>query len=278
MVHFKNIQKLLPWHTLAPRADGEAKARKDHERPVETCAEMDKQGKDLFRYRYRWKWWDQRDATKSVSRMHCVAEVICTFVTLIWRTVAHFAKVSSKPSCQDVWLLKCHFSCLMFLTLACSLPHFAFERAAMVKRRWSHHSLQSVYSLQRLRCTPFKMTAFLLLQKPVSASIVPQNQLNEWMELEAPALHAVNNKGDKASRQTRSKWNIFVEMVAHEAVKFYHPWNRPFWGRLPWPTYSNLHRNGKWCRSYPWLPFLQKLGTPEFRGAGPERFKNGEIG
>ena len=144
---------------------GEAKARKDHERPVETCAEMDKQGKDLFRYRYRWKWWDQRDATKSVSRMHCVAEVICTFVTLIWRTVAHFAKVSSKPSCQDVWLLKCHFSCLMFLTLACSLPHFAFERAAMVKRRWSHHSLQSVYSLQRLRCTPLQNDGFFAASK-----------------------------------------------------------------------------------------------------------------
>ena len=214
----------------------------------------------------------------------CVPHALCCRGDLHFRhaDLAHSRslckKVLSKPSCQDVWLLKCHFSCLMFLTLACSLPHFAFERAAMVKRRWSHHSLQSVYSLQRLRCTPFKMTAFLLLQKPLSATSVPQNQLNEWMELEAPVLHAVNNKGDKASRQTRSMWNIFVEMVAHEAVKFYHPWNRPFWGRLPWPTYSNLHRNGKWCRSYPWLPFLQKLGTPEFRGAGPERFKNGEIG
>lgn len=95
---------------------------------------MDRQRKDLFRYRYRWKWWDQRDATKSVSRMHCVAEVICTFVTLIWRTVAHFAKVSFKLHCRDVWLLKVLFFVFDVSDFGMQPPPFRFRKSCHGKK------------------------------------------------------------------------------------------------------------------------------------------------
>ena len=183
------------------------------------------------------------------------------------------AKVSFKRHCWDVWLLKVPFSCLMFLTLACSpIPTFRKRKICHGKREMITAFTKSVYSLQN--------DESFLLQKPsefFKCPAEPAEPVNGIGGPSPPCYKQLNNKGDKESsiKEVRkldwANWmnmeymlNCWNACAWSSRVLSSVEWSyRHFWGRLPWPTYSNLHRISKWRRSYPWLPFLQRLGTPE---------------